>query len=82
MLPAGRAALLRACLPTTLEVAPEAAAAGAAAKGSYGQGIGEELVVWVSAARRSSRVAWHLAALTQTSHAWRAAVVCAHLVVP
>ena len=33
---------------TTLEVAPEAAAAGAAAKGSYGQGIGEELVVWVS----------------------------------
>ncbi|KAL4444976.1 hypothetical protein ABPG77_004026 [Micractinium sp. CCAP 211/92] len=45
--PAGRAALLRACLPTTLAVAPEAAAAGAAAKGSYGQGIGEELVVWV-----------------------------------
>lgn len=46
--PAGRAALLRACLPTVLAVAEEAAAAATAAKGSYGQGIGEELVVWVS----------------------------------
>ncbi|KAL4447993.1 hypothetical protein ABPG75_005212 [Micractinium tetrahymenae] len=47
MPPARRAALLRACLPTTVAVAPEAAAAGTAAKGSWGQGIGEELVVWV-----------------------------------
>ena len=46
--PQGRAALLRACLSTTLAVAEEAAAAGTDAKGSWGQGVGEELVVWVS----------------------------------
>lgn len=45
--PKDRAKLLRACLTTTLEVAKEAAAASTDAKGSYGQGIGEELVVWV-----------------------------------
>ena len=46
--PQDRAALLRACVSTTMAVAEEAAAAGTDAKGSYGQGIGEELVVWVS----------------------------------
>lgn len=47
MPPAERAALLRRCIDASLEVAEEAAEAGTFAKGSYGQGIGEELVVWV-----------------------------------
>lgn len=50
--PADRAVLLRACIETTLLAAPDAAVAGTDAKGSWGQGIGEELVVWVSGANR------------------------------
>ena len=38
-----RAALLRACLTSTLAVAEEGARAGTRHKGSFGTGIGEEL---------------------------------------
>jgi acyl-CoA reductase-like NAD-dependent aldehyde dehydrogenase len=41
--PADRAALLRECITTTVEVAEEAASAATAYKGSFGGGIGEEL---------------------------------------
>jgi len=41
--PADRAALLRECITTTLEVAEEASTAATAYKGSFGGGIGEEL---------------------------------------
>jgi acyl-CoA reductase-like NAD-dependent aldehyde dehydrogenase len=41
--PAERAALLRECITTTMDVAEEAATAATAYKGSFGGGIGEEL---------------------------------------
>ena len=41
--PTDRAALLRECISTTLEVAEEAATAATQYKGSSGGGIGEEL---------------------------------------
>lgn len=45
--PADRARLLRACLDTTLQVCEEAAQAATQAKGSWGFGIGEDLLAWV-----------------------------------
>uniref|UniRef100_A0A1D2A582 Aldehyde dehydrogenase domain-containing protein n=1 Tax=Auxenochlorella protothecoides TaxID=3075 RepID=A0A1D2A582_AUXPR len=44
--PPTRASLLRACLPTLLATVPGAAAAGEAAKGSYGSGRAEEALNW------------------------------------
>lgn len=44
--PSTRASLLRACLPTLLATVPGAAAAGEAAKGSYGSGRAEEALNW------------------------------------
>ena len=41
--PADRAALLRECITTTMEVSEEGATAATAYKGSFGGGIGEEL---------------------------------------
>lgn len=43
----GKAALLRACLDTTLDVAEEAAIVATNVKGSYSNGIGEEHLAWV-----------------------------------
>jgi acyl-CoA reductase-like NAD-dependent aldehyde dehydrogenase len=45
--PEFRAALLRECIKTTMEVAEEAATAATAHKGSFGGGIGEELLSFV-----------------------------------
>lgn len=45
--PLQRAKLLRHCIDTTLEIAEEAASIAAKTKGSYGSGIGEELLTFV-----------------------------------
>lgn len=45
--PKQRAQLLRACLRTTLTTYKEAAEVACKAHGSYGNGIGEELLSWM-----------------------------------